>query len=545
MSGVIKTNVLAQLLKYDKTAVLMTPVKVMKLEDNEDRKDSKYVYEIVKGRYVLKGRKMHLPLTSENFVREKYSEAFEILIFICQEYYSTRIASLFCPHFVKVIAIDTQVFSYAPLPVAVSSAYSKESRPQHGPGITVYTEMVFEMGGTSLIEPEVPRDFMSVYNIMRQTAGAMDTLHSAGISHLDLKPGNILYDAEKDLVKIIDMGESNLQPSASVMGRPVSTLAGLVRGITEQYAAPEHLQAFNGNSVDDKRSYSIAMEDIYSYAMTFYTFITRKKRTELSEIQKMRTKEGASYTKFLDQVKDDVDAVKCNDEMEKSIKKFVVGLLEQCLRFNPSSRPSFAVILSDMTRFEKNANIKLRYFDTCAEYAKKVAGRWFFNKDTNQELLKELSEAKEEIAKLNKTVEKERLEKDKLLQTIEDLRISLDNAVIRMDSIYLAPTEESKFTMPSKDADPAKFKGDLMKVMETALRELQAKMKDKTEYQNTMHCKTCADESSCPVKLSCGHSVCLGCATKRVERTGTMDLGSILCYKCRPKISIFYGAKLR
>ncbi len=527
MSELVKTKVLDQLREYEPKVKLLEFANKLKLEGGEERNDSKYVYEIATGRYVLKGQRMHIPLADDKFLLEKYNEALKRIIFICQEYYSTKIANLFCPHFVKVVGIDSQAY-------------------YHTLGLTVYTEMVFEMGGTSLVNSKVPRNFKNVYNIMRQTAVAMDTLHSAGISHLDLKPGNILYDEIKDLVNVIDMGTCNLYASESTMGRAVTELAKSVREMTAQYAAPEQLQAVENSKTGVKFTGHIDHEDIYSYAMTFYVFITPKKQCELDTIQSMRMYDGKSYTQFLDQVKEEVGAVKCMDEAEKAIQKFVVDLLEQCLGFVPKSRPSFADILRKMTQFEKDANIRLPYFETYTKYVEKLSDRWPIPGDINKVLLKELREAKEEIAKLSATVETERREKDRLLQTLEDLRHSLDDAVAHVDPM-LAPTEESTVVLPSKSVNSAKFKGDLMKVIETALRDLHidAKTKDKTEYQSTMHCKTCESESSCPVKLSCGHRVCLGCATKRVERTCAMDQGSILCYRCRSKIGIFMVKKLR
>ena len=45
-----------------------------------------------------------------------------------------------------------------------------------------------------------------ILKILRSLAGALDTLHGSGLIHGDIKPGNILFDAELDRVVLIDFG---------------------------------------------------------------------------------------------------------------------------------------------------------------------------------------------------------------------------------------------------------------------------------------------------------------------------------------------------
>ena len=43
---------------------------------------------------------------------------------------------------------------------------------------------------------------------MRQSANALFLFHNLNIAHFDIKPGNIMYDESKGLLKIIDMGNA-------------------------------------------------------------------------------------------------------------------------------------------------------------------------------------------------------------------------------------------------------------------------------------------------------------------------------------------------
>jgi tRNA A-37 threonylcarbamoyl transferase component Bud32 len=96
--------------------------------------------------------------------------------------------------------------------------------------------------------------------ILRQMAAALDAIHSAGILHRDLKPGNVMMRADGSIA-LIDFGlAKQLSLEAEI------TATGEIFG-TPYYMSPEQ---GHGREVD-------ARSDIYSLGVIFYEMLTSKK----------------------------------------------------------------------------------------------------------------------------------------------------------------------------------------------------------------------------------------------------------------------------
>lgn len=94
--------------------------------------------------------------------------------------------------------------------------------------------------------------------IMTDVAAALHYSHRKGIIHRDIKPGNIMLDAD-GAVKVMDFGIALAMSSASTTMTQTSTVVG-----TAQYLSPEHAQ---GDAVD-------ARSDIYSAGCVLYELVT-------------------------------------------------------------------------------------------------------------------------------------------------------------------------------------------------------------------------------------------------------------------------------
>ena len=89
----------------------------------------------------------------------------------------------------------------------------------------------------------------------RGLAEALDVIHAADVIHRDLKPGNVLVDAQKQ-VKVIDFGLAKATFMAGM------TATGLILG-TPEYMSPEQVRGMNCD----------ARSDLYSLGALAYHMI--------------------------------------------------------------------------------------------------------------------------------------------------------------------------------------------------------------------------------------------------------------------------------
>lgn len=113
------------------------------------------------------------------------------------------------------------------------------------------SEMVKEFG---------PLDFFVAARIAAQTARALEYAHRKGLIHRDIKPGNLLVDAQAN-VKLLDLG---LAISASLDAASQRVFRERVIG-TADYLSPE--QAVDSQRVDPRT-------DLYSLGCTLYYMLT-------------------------------------------------------------------------------------------------------------------------------------------------------------------------------------------------------------------------------------------------------------------------------
>src|SRR5579864_9113047 len=102
-----------------------------------------------------------------------------------------------------------------------------------------------------------------------QICYALDAAHHKGITHRDLKPGNILLT--KPGVKVLDFGLAKMEPPVATEETVTATLTGKGHILgTLQYMSPEQL---HGQDAD-------ARSDIFSFGLVLYEMLTGKRAFE-------------------------------------------------------------------------------------------------------------------------------------------------------------------------------------------------------------------------------------------------------------------------
>jgi len=122
---------------------------------------------------------------------------------------------------------------------------------EHG---LAYIAMEF-LKGMELAEHTKPDNLLPLpktLEIMARAADALGYAHEQNIVHRDVKPGNIMYDASSNMVKVTDFGISRLATLSATRG-------GVVLG-SPLYMSPEQVMGKQING----------LSDLFSLGITFY-----------------------------------------------------------------------------------------------------------------------------------------------------------------------------------------------------------------------------------------------------------------------------------
>lgn len=112
-------------------------------------------------------------------------------------------------------------------------------------------------------------DVATAFRLMAELLDALDFAHEAGIIHRDVKPANIMVDAEGH-AKLTDFGVARVVDPDAQPGEATQT--GAMVG-TPAYMSPEQIQ---GQAIDHRT-------DIFSAGIIFYQFLTGQKPFEGSQ----------------------------------------------------------------------------------------------------------------------------------------------------------------------------------------------------------------------------------------------------------------------
>ncbi|HEV2200649.1 MAG TPA: protein kinase [Bryobacteraceae bacterium] len=163
--------------------------------------------------------------------------------------------------------------------------------------------------------PKGPMPLDEALRIARQIADALGAAHDKGITHRDLKPGNIKIKPD-GTVKVLDFGLAKVMAAPSASGENSRTLtmgmtqAGMILG-TASYMAPEQAR---GKENVDKRA------DIWAFGVVLYELLTGKPIFTGEDVGEILAKV----------IRDDPDL--------SSAPPRVVPLLKRCLEKDPKKR---------------------------------------------------------------------------------------------------------------------------------------------------------------------------------------------------------------
>jgi len=135
--------------------------------------------------------------------------------------------------------------------------------------------MIFEYGGVALDKLQ-PATIKQTYNLMMQSTNALLLLHNLEIAHFDIKPANVVYDAKKDILKIVDMGSGFGGSNRKRLGATTVSLKGKITA----FAPPEVLFIENSLIKELNMKLSLPGIDVYCWAMSFFAIFTNRSRLQ-------------------------------------------------------------------------------------------------------------------------------------------------------------------------------------------------------------------------------------------------------------------------
>jgi len=168
--------------------------------------------------------------------------------------------------------------------------------------------MIMELVDGQSVERQRPKYLDEALDVFEKVARAMHFMHTKGFVHADMKPNNIMVNAQR-VVKVIDLGQSCT----------IGTIKKRIQG-TPDYIAPEQVH----------RRPITAKTDIYNLGATMYwAFTNHFVPTALGR--------GGSLVDHIDDSL--LERPKRPIEINKRIPEYIDQLVMDCVEINPDDRP--------------------------------------------------------------------------------------------------------------------------------------------------------------------------------------------------------------
>jgi len=298
---------------------------------------------------------------------------------VFQEYHFGRAASLINPHVAKPLSLN----------LTVESAKDQASLSY------LHIQIIFEHDGVALSELQ-PIAIEQTYNLMRQSANALLLLHNFEIAHFDIKPANMVYDAKKDLLKIVDMGSAFGNSSRKKLAATTVNLETKVTSATPEFSPPEVLFLIRGLRENVDMELSLPSIDVYCWAMSFFTILTNRSNIDLKNYStNYKTELEADYKGFMEIVEISFNSVKPKNSKEEKLMTIISNLLTRALQYKPKERLIIKDAINEMKTFERKNSYTLNYSKTELEHIKHML-KLLVSKDYVNKMLKKDKKLSEE-----------------------------------------------------------------------------------------------------------------------------------------------------
>ncbi len=336
------------------------------------------------------------------------------------------------------------------LPHALNQFYIPSGIPGYG------IVLRYEAGGSleSMLygTPSKPKKILTLQQKIRllmEIASGLDELHSAGILHGDIKPGNVLLSEHNPpLVRLADFGQAEVREQASNVESVLCQTVSSHRKGTPVYTAPECLPSANSLTVGkiSRRT------DVYSFAILAWELLNKSGNRPLSqfanELALIQNVTVNGIRPALDELADEVPPsvrhmIECcwdNDRSKRLTALQCFNTLE--LAYNVLSQAKFDIFFSHPW---KNKNILRHVKKFLNSYGYRV---WYDENEMKWDLATSMIEGIESshivLVCLNK-----------LYESRENCMYELSEACKRNKNIVTLVTEPDPFSWAGSSANTA------------------------------------------------------------------------------------------
>lgn len=187
----------------------------------------------------------------------------------------------------------------------------------------VIVEILIEYGGESL--HNIKEDAVKPYQIAKQLLETLNLMEDIGVSHLDIKPMNIVWNEKIEMLKMIDFGASvSFYSSPDAIENEIRDYVDRLTGYTALFAPPELLQNKTPRELIPQKA------DAFYFGMTMISMLLKKNHMSPEAILR-RGKTEEDLLMFHTRISEILEKRECGDWIK---------LILPCLKYHAKDRPT-------------------------------------------------------------------------------------------------------------------------------------------------------------------------------------------------------------
>lgn len=195
-------------------------------------------------------------------------------------------------------------------------------------------------------QKKVPLPFNKIYHYFKSLLNTLAYLQLKNICHRDLKPGNILLDADQNRIVLIDFGIS--KDFTLKFQKNLTSYTQTLTG-TLNYMAPELRSPDSNLLINDEEKIKTKdpfRSDMFSFGLVMAEILGLEKIKNVDNVKQLQENINGAMKKIKQHY-----LIENTESKERELRKKFIGMIEQALQIDFRTRPNFLEL------FLQNINI--------------------------------------------------------------------------------------------------------------------------------------------------------------------------------------------